>query len=76
MVAYEQADEVVYKFKDLNNDGDVKDAGEAINFLNYGSTTRVGLLVNPDFQSGNIPKLAGIQLLEPRDDRGRADVER
>ncbi len=61
IVAYEQNDEVVYRFKDLNNDGDVLDPGEAINFLNYGSQNLVGLLVNPDFQSGQIPKLAGIQ---------------
>lgn len=61
ILAFEQTDEVVYRFKDLNNDGDVADAGEAINFLNYGSQNRVGLAVNPDFLSGQIPKLAGIQ---------------
>jgi len=60
ILAYEQTDEVVYRFKDLNNDGDFQDAGEAVNFLNYANNL-TGLLQNPDFRSGFIPSLQGLQ---------------
>lgn len=61
VLGFEQTDEVIYAFKDLNNDGDVQDPGEAVNFLNYGSQNRLGLLENPDLNNGNLPKLKGLQ---------------
>ncbi len=60
ILAYEQTDEVVYRFQDLNKDGDFKDTGEAVNFLNY-ATNVPGLIQNPDFKSGFIPPLRGLQ---------------
>ena len=60
LLAYEQTDEVVYAFKDLNKDGDFLDANEAINFLNY-STKVAGLVQNPDFANSTLPGLAGVQ---------------
>lgn len=57
ILAFEQRDHVIYRIKDLNDDGDVQDTGEVVNFLNYANVVK-GLANNPDMTSGKIPGLS------------------
>lgn len=49
----------VYRFEDLNSDGDVNDTGEAINFLNA-NNKNLSLDQNVDFASGLLRDLATV----------------
>jgi hypothetical protein len=56
IMAYAGNDHALYRFDDLNKDGDVLDAGESILLLNA-SGERADLPMNPDFADGTLKNL-------------------
>ena len=49
-------DQALFRYEDLNDDGDVLDAGESVLFLNA-TGERADLPQNPDFADGTLPDL-------------------
>jgi hypothetical protein len=56
VIAHHGPDGAVYRFEDLNGDGDVLDAGESILLLNA-TGERPDLPINPDFADGTLKNL-------------------
>ena len=56
MVAFSSIDGAAYRFEDLNDDGDVLDAGESILLINA-TGELPGLPMNPDFADGTLRSL-------------------
>ncbi len=56
VIAFQEPDGAIYRFDDLNHDGDVLDAGESILLLNA-TGERPDLPMNPDFADGTLKSL-------------------